>query len=54
MFSGIVFALEINSEKKQNKPIYRIGPSQRPDPTRSARTGPTRQPAVAHLSLAFS
>jgi hypothetical protein len=47
--SWICSCTEKYFEKKENLP-YRIVPSQRPDPTRSARTGPTRQPAVAHLS----
>jgi hypothetical protein len=40
-FPGLVLALKDIKKKK----IYRIGPSQRPDPTRSARTGPA---APAH------
>jgi hypothetical protein len=46
-FPRFVFALKNISKK--NLP-YRIGPSQKPDPTRSAHTGPTRQPAEAHLA----
>jgi hypothetical protein len=47
MFSGIVFALEINSEKRK---IYRIGPSLRPDPTHSGPSAPAQPPGprVAH------
>jgi hypothetical protein len=43
------FVHALKNISKKNLP-YRIGSSQRPDPTRSARNGPTRQPAVAHLS----
>jgi hypothetical protein len=45
-FPGFVLALK-NILKKKPKPIYRIGPSPRLDPTRPRPAGQARQ---AHLS----